>query len=64
MKDKAKRKLLVGFVFNIVFVIFTHLVQTFDVKPLGVNGTYIGFSTLNCIIHKLCGVNMTLYTNM
>ena len=62
MKETGKRKILLGLVFVIIFAIFTWLVQTVDVKPLGVNGTNIGFSTFNCMFHKLCGVNMTLYT--
>ncbi len=62
MKETGKRKILIGFVFLTAFAIFTILVQTVDVKPLGVNGTNIGFSTINCMIHKLSGVNMTLYT--
>lgn len=61
MKNNGKRKIFLGIAFVMVFAIFTCMVQNFDVKPLGVNETNIGFSTLNCIIHKLCGVNMTLY---
>lgn len=62
MKAKAKRNLLMGLVFVTAFAIFTHLLQIVDVKPLGVNGTNIGFSTFNCLFHKQWGVHMTLYT--
>lgn len=62
MKDFGKRKLFIGLVFIITFAIFTWLVQVVDVKPLGVNGTDIGFSFVNCALHRLCGVNMALYT--
>lgn len=62
MKESGKRKILLGILFVAIFAIFTWLVQIVDVKPFGVNGTDIGFSTLNCTFHKLCGVNMTLYT--
>ena len=62
MRETGKRKIWIGLVFIVAFVIFTWLVQIVDVKPLGVNGTDIGFSTLNCMFHKLFGVNMTLYT--
>jgi undecaprenyl-diphosphatase len=33
----------------------------FDVKNVGVNGTAIGFSTINTWFHGITGVNMTLY---
>ena len=62
MKDLGKRKVFVGLVLAIMFALFTYLVQIVDVKPLGVNGTGIGFSTLNCMLHKVFGVNMMLYT--
>lgn len=62
MRETGKRKIWIGLVFIVAFVFFTWLVQIVDVKPLGVNGTDIGFSTLNCMFHKLFGVNMTLYT--
>lgn len=45
----------------ILFLLLTILVQIVDVKPLGVNGTNIGFSTVNCCFHGLTGVNMMLY---
>lgn len=62
MKKTGKIELFAGLLFIAIFAIFTLLVQIVDVNPLGVNGTNIGFSTFNCMIHKLCGVNMTLYT--
>lgn len=55
MKTKAK-------IWMILFIIWTWLVQTVEVKPVGVNGTNIGFATLNCWFHKLTGVHMALYT--
>lgn len=58
----GNRKILLGFALVSAFAIFTVLVQTVDVKPLGVNGTSIGFSGINIWIHNIIGVNMTLYT--
>ena len=43
------------------FILWTILIQTVDVKSVGVNGTDIGFSKINCWFHSLTGVNMTLY---
>ena len=62
MKEKGKRLLCIGCMFNIAFVIWTLLIQKVDVKPLGVNGTDIGFATINCWFHQLTGVHMKIYT--
>lgn len=40
---------------------WTLAVVSVDVKPVGVNGTSVGFATLNTWFHNLTGVNMTLY---
>lgn len=61
MKKKGKRTLIIGALLSVLFLLFTWLVQNVDVRPMGVNGTCIGFSTLNCAFHDLCGVHMTLY---
>lgn len=50
----------VGLVF--VFVLWTILIQTVDVRAVGVNGTNVGFASINTWFHKQTGVNMTLYT--
>ncbi|MBP5385112.1 MAG: phosphatase PAP2 family protein [Lachnospiraceae bacterium] len=44
------------------FVVWTIMIQTIDVKKVGVNGTEVGFATLNMWFHKLTGVHMPLYT--
>ena len=62
MKELGGKRIFLGAVLVAAFVIFTWLVQIIDVKPLGANGTNIGFSTFNCKVHNLVGVNMTLYT--
>ena len=43
------------------FVLWTILVRTVDVKPIGPQGSYVGFATVNGWFHSLTGVNMTLY---
>lgn len=58
----AKRLLFSGLSLMMVFVLWTAMVITVDVKPAGVNGSDIGFSTLNIRFHSLTGVNMSLYT--
>lgn len=62
MKKKEKFALSPGIIFLVLFILWTFLIVTIDVKPLGVNGTNIGFATINTWFHNLTGVNMTLYT--
>ena len=59
---KKKKELVLGVILLVVFIIWTGLIQYVDVKPIGVDNTYIGFSTLNNWFHFLTGVHMTLYT--
>ena len=42
-------------------MVWTLLILKVDVRPIGVNGTNIGFATMNSWFHKLTGVHMTLY---
>lgn len=44
-----------------MFVLWTIAICFIDVRPIGVNGSNVGFSTLNEFVHKLFGVNMSLY---
>ena len=60
-KKRGKSFLIFGVGLLIIFVVFTILIQAVDVKPLGVNGTNIGFSTFNTWFHSLTGVNWALY---
>ena len=62
IKKNEKRLLILGMMLVIVFAIWTLLIKTVDVEPLGQNGTDIGFATFNCWFHKLTGVHMTIYT--
>lgn len=61
MKSRVKRNLLTGVILIIAFIVWTVFVKTVDVKPLGVNGTDIGFATINTWFHSLTGANMALY---
>lgn len=57
----GKRILLLGAGLVLLFIICTIFVWRVDVKPVGVNGTNIGFSALNTWFHSLTGVNFFLY---
>ena len=43
------------------FWVWTALLYFVDVKPVGAEGTDLGFSTVNLFFHGLTGVNMFLY---
>ncbi len=59
---KAKKLLVIGSGFAVLFVIWTVLIKLVDVQPVGVNGTDIGFTALNTWFHLFTGVNMWLYS--
>ena len=61
MKTKERKLLILGIGFIIAFALWTWLIQIIDVKATGVNGTEIGFSTINTWFHSVTGANMTLY---
>ncbi len=61
MKRKIKVAFISGLMFIMLFIAWTVAVVLVDVKPVGVNGTSVGFATLNTWFHKLTEVNMTLY---
>ena len=46
----------------LAFVLWTILIRTVDVQPVGVNGTNIGFAAVNTWFHRLTGVHMGIYT--
>ena len=57
----AGKLILSGSVILTVFAVWTLLIQAVDVRPVGVNGTSVGFATLNSGVHSLTGVDMRLY---
>ena len=62
MKKKQKKTALIGLGFISAFVIWTVLLLLIDVRPIGPQGSSVGFSVLNSFVHQLTGVNMLLYT--
>lgn len=60
-KEKNMKIMLAGVVGLIAFALWTLLVCLVDVKPVGVNGSNIGFATLNTFMHELFGVHMAMY---
>lgn len=62
MKKNGKRILTAGVIMIFLFAVWTALIQTVDVQPVGQNGTDIGFAGLNVWFHKTTGVHMSIYT--
>ena len=62
MNGKRKRGVLTGAALLCAFIVWTFLIQSVDVQPVGVNGTNIGFATVNTWFHKLTGIHMGIYT--
>ena len=59
--NKKKRNFFISTILILLAVVFTILVKVVDVKQVGVNGTSIGFATLNQYVFKTTGVNMIWY---
>lgn len=62
MKTRYKKGFAVGAALIVAFVIWTVLILTVDVRPVGVNDTNIGFAAVNTWFHRLTGVHMAIYT--
>lgn len=59
--NKNKRNYFISAGLILLAIVFTILVKVVDVRPVGVNGTDIGFATLNQCVFELLGVNMIWY---
>ena len=59
--ENRKKCICIGGIMVVMFVLWTALVMTIDVQPVGQNGTDIGFAAFNTVFHAMTGVNMTLY---
>ena len=61
MKKTKRIKPLIPLFFFAAFLIWTILSLFFDRRPIGPEGSVVGFSTLNEIFHNFTGVNLFLY---
>ena len=57
-----KKKVFAAVGFLGAFVLWTVLVSLVDIRPIGPNGSKVGFAALNGFVHGLTGVNLLLYT--
>lgn len=60
--EKNKKTLLAGLFMTALFIVWTAMLRSADVQPVGLNETDIGFASLNVWFHKLTGEHMWLYT--
>ena len=58
---EQRRDRVTGTVLIAAFALWTALVQLVDVRPVGQNGTDVGFAAFNVWFHGLTGVHMVLY---
>ena len=61
MKNKNRNKYIVSSIFFVLFVLFTFLVKTVDVKSVGPQGSDIGFSTVNKFVFDTLGQSSFWY---
>ena len=59
--NNKKRNFFISTILIFLAVVFTIFVKVVDVKPIGVNESSIGVSSVNQVVFKTIGVNMIWY---
>ena len=59
---KNLRLFVLGGGLLVAFALWTVLVKLVDVQAIGPEGSAVGFATINGFVHRLVGLNWTLYT--
>ena len=62
MKKKVKSSFIVTGLLFLLFVLFTVVISTVDVRPIGPEGSEVGLATLNELVFQRLGVRMIWYT--
>lgn len=62
MKKKYQKNLYWGFALLGAFALWTAAVCLIDMRPIGPNGSSVGFAALNGAVHAAVGVRWPLYT--
>lgn len=62
MKRENRKRLCVGVCLLAAFALWTAAVRVVDVRPIGPQGSSVGFAAVNGFVHRLTSVNMALYT--
>ena len=58
---KNKKDLWLSVAFLVSFLLWTFLISFVDVRPIGPQGSVVGFAAINGMFHHLTGVHMILY---
>lgn len=61
MNKGNKKKIFCALCMLLLFVLWTVAVSVLDVQPIGPQGSTVGFATVNRYVHRVTGVNMSLY---
>ncbi len=61
-REKKRPEPVTGFILLAAFLLFTLLVKTVDVKPIGPQGSRVGFAALNQAMRDLIGKSGAWYT--
>lgn len=56
-----KKDVIIGIFLKVIAIVFAILVCTYDVQKIGVNGTKVGFASINDWFRNIIGSNMTIY---
>ena len=62
MKKETKKSFYIAVSMLVAFMLWTVAICYVDVKPIGPQGSSVGFSVVNKFFHNLTGVNFMLYT--
>ena len=58
---KNRKSFGVSIILLLAFMLWTIVVCTVDVQPIGPQGSSVGLASMNRIVHRLTGVNLSLY---
>ena len=61
MNKRSHTHFIRGCGFLAAFILWTAAICRIDVQPIGPRESFIGFATLNRLVHNLTGVHMSLY---
>lgn len=61
MQKKSKKDIIITGILFLIFILFTVMIKTIDVQPIGPDQSKIGLATLNQAIFNFFGVNLLWY---